>query len=925
MMPCKKIIDTEEVSILYFNSNSISNKLFAIKSYVNTYNPAIICITETKIDNDFDDNELLGPEFTVYRKDLNKNGGGVLIAISNKCKHINVLKSTKGTKETVTASIQIANVPLNITTHYRPPSEPDVIGLDELFNQDHSKYPSIYMGDFNLPDIDRKINPKGQVKPYSPRKIVHSQALDIIEAYNLTQLIHQSTHNRGNTLDLVLVENSLLDDIIIKCEVLPPISDHNMILTTIKCQKSNGNCHSKYTKAKLNLNNAEYRPINASFEKLLDTFKANKTFTAEQLWSSFLLKIQEVTDQYVPTIPPKPKGKPWINRDLIRVIRRRDRLHNRNKKYPTSENIKEEQEVSKRVKQLIAKSKSEFINNHISRELEAGNTKPLYNLVKKSKGQTNQINSLAGTASDQIANELGKFFSSVYAKNSNNIPHFNPKPTSKMGGITVDTEGVKKLLTSLDKRKSCGPDNLSAYLLNSFAKNVPTFAECIAHIFQRCLDFHEVPQVWKEAIICPIFKSGNREEANNYRPISLTCILSKTLEHIIASAMWQHIDENEIVTNKQHGFRERLNTTTQLLHVAHNALRALNDKKEHHMVSFDFSKAFDKVPHNLLIYKLERLGFSKQTVNWIREWLESRTSKVSVNGQTSHVFKTTSGVPQGSVLGPLLFTLYINDIPDKIANSDCRLYADDTLLCYTCNDNNTLLPLQDDIDHLSEWSKQWCMPFNPSKCVHIVIGKESSALKLRLSNQDIPTSDKLKYLGVMFQSNLKWDTHTKITCKKANKSFGMLRRCLDGAPHKVKNIAFNTIAKPILEYATPVWSPHTKTLINELDRIHRRALRWIFNIPKAESLSDIMKLKQIDTLEDRRAEQDTKFLRKIEFGLYDVKLENYITQNNCHDTRHKLVNSQYSINQFKHSFFCRMGKQVKILFNTENNPLGASS
>ena len=181
----------------------------------------------------------------------------------------------------------------------------------------------------------------------------------------------------------------------------------------------------------------------------------------------------------------------------------------------------------------------------------------------------------------------------------------------------------------------------------------------------------------------------------------LTSVFSKTLEHVLVSMMWEHIEENEIITENQHGFRKYLNTTTQLLHVVHNATEALDKKKAYHLVSFDFSKAFDKVPHKLLIHKLTKYKFNKQVIDWIGNWLDSRTSRVVVNGKSSENIIITSGVPQGSVLGPLLFLLYINDITNNIQHSECRLYADDTLLCSE-NPGQDGFYLQSDINKLLE-------------------------------------------------------------------------------------------------------------------------------------------------------------------------------------------------------------------------------
>lgn len=398
----------------------------------------------------------------------------------------------------------------------------------------------------------------------------------------------------------------------------------------------------------------------------------------------------------------------------------------------------------------------------------------------------------------------------------------------------------------------------------------------------------------------------------NYRPISLTSILSKTLEHIICSSMWKHIDTYDLLTNCQHGFRKKFNTTTQLLHVTYKAAQALDNRSNYHIVSLDFRKAFDKVPHNLLILKLTRYKFDSRVIVWIKEWLRSRSSVVKVNGQTSKEFEVLSGVPQGSVLGPLLFLIYINDMPLTIKNSECRLYADDTLLCYDWSTGG-IIGLQNDIDSLYEWSVMWHMPFNINKCVHMQIGRDSPECRLKLNDQAIPTASEIKYLGLTLSNDMKWRTHILNTGKKANKTLGIVRRCLDGADSKTKLLAFNSVVRPILEYATQVWSPHVDKLSMVIDTVHRRALRWIFKLKKRESLQEIMEENGIVSLANRRKEQDILFLRRIEFGDYGIHLEKYVKLNTAHNTRHGVINNAQRINAFKYHFFNRVAADVKVL------------
>jgi hypothetical protein len=474
---------------------------------------------------------------------------------------------------------------------------------------------------------------------------------------------------------------------------------------------------------------------------------------------------------------------------------------------------------------------------------------------------------------------------------------------------------VRKLIKKLDKRKASGPDGISAYLLKEYSDNVPSFIPALTAIFQASMKSRTLPKDWKMANICPVYKSGSRSSPSNYRPISLTSLPSKLLERIIASHMWEHIDANNLLTPNQHGFRKGLSTTTQLLHVLHTAGKALDKGDKFHLVSFDFAKAFDKVPHGLLIYKLSRYGFGRRIVGWIEEWLQGRKSVVTVNGLRSAEFKVASGVPQGSVLGPLLFLLYINDMPQCITHGECRLYADDTLLGMVVEKDRQDI-LQQNVSALSKWSDTWNMQFNPTKCEHMQINHKGNlpSFDLILNNIKIPKTNSIKYLGVNIHSTLRWSHHITKVCGKANKTLGIIRRCFHDASAKTSMAAFNSVVRPVMEYACQVWSPDTNCLKEELEKIHRRAIRWAFKIPKRDSVTNIMTSHNILSLSVRRDKLDLKFLEKIQVGDYFIKLKEYITFNDTYNTRGNTINPHFKTNRFKHSYYNRMRPKVKVTF-----------
>jgi len=221
--------------------------------------------------------------------------------------------------------------------------------------------------------------------------------------------------------------------------------------------------------------------------------------------------------------------------------------------------------------------------------------------------------------------------------------------------------------------------------------------------------------------------------------------------------------------------------------------------------------------------------------------------------------------------------------------------------------------LQNNVTSLGKWAEEWGMTFNASKCVHIKVGNDIPTFTLFLNGTEIPKSSSLKYLGITIQSNMKFDQHILNITKKANKNLGMLRRCLQGAPETTCLLAFNTIVRPILEYASPVWSPFTIGLVRNVDMIQRRAIRWVFSLKKLDSVTESMKEHDIKSLLERRKDLDLMFLKRIEFGCYNIRIKDYIHFNESYNTRGGTLNPHFYLNQFKHSFFNRMRGEVAVV------------
>ena len=309
------------------------------------------------------------------------------------------------------------------------------------------------------------------------------------------------------------------------------------------------------------------------------------------------------------------------------------------------------------------------------------------------------------------AEEFNDQFTDVFSKNEHTQVPLLDRSAPFMNDIAVSKDRVIKLLKGLNPSKALGPDEYPRVLKELATELGPVFV----HLFQQSIDTGEIPKEWSLANICPLFKKSDRSLACNYRPVSLTCVPCKLLEHIVCSNIMAHLDEYKLLSDRQHAFRKGHSCETQLTTVINDWAKILDNRGQVDTFILDFEKAFDTSPHELLKSKLFSYGIGGKTLKWIDSFLCFRQQRVVVNGVKSDWAPVLSGVPQGTVLGPLLFSLYINDISSDI-ESEIRLFADDCVCYREIKDEKDTMKLQRDIDRLGSWARKWGMRFQPVKC-----------------------------------------------------------------------------------------------------------------------------------------------------------------------------------------------------------------
>ena len=377
------------------------------------------------------------------------------------------------------------------------------------------------------------------------------------------------------------------------------------------------------------------------------------------------------------------------------------------------------------------------------------------------------------------------------------------------------------------------------------------------------------------------------------------------MESMIREKIDQFLDQHKIIGKSQHGFRKGKSCQTNLLEFFFETYDYANDKIPYDVIYFDFEKAFDKVPHKRLINKLEANGITGKVSNWIENWLKDRTQKVLINGQSSSEANVVSGVPQGSVLGPILFTIYINDIDEDIRSKVAK-FADDTKIGGPCKTIEAQNKIQTDINKLYNWSQKWLMSFNVDKCKVMHFGKNNPKRKYYMNNNEIKETTEEKDLGVIISNDLKSKKHVNILLSKANRLVGFIKRTLDHKTMQNVILLYKALIRPILEYCGRAWHP-SKTDAIRIEKVQQKILKMIPELRPLRNYDARLKKSKLFKLSDRRERGDAIQLYRILTHIDEMDYHNFIT----YDTRGhrsnglKITRPNKRTKVFQESFYYR--------------------
>lgn len=841
-------IPNSKLQILYYNVRSVLPKLDELRLSCSVTRPHVVCIVETWLDDSVLDSELQLYNYCLVRLDRSRHGGGVLVYIRD---DLSFNVAFRGPNNLELLGITLFNDKgsrLCLCVLYSPPSVTQLV-LQQLFIFLQKINPCLYsnfvlVGDFNVNFLD-------------PLSFLYHSLQNILSSFNLTQVVQEATRTTSDTatlIDLAMMSNPALLE---RCSVVPPLSnsDHNGVELVLRWSggrtKTQPRVVWKYAQADFELACEKIQNIN------WNTLDGTDIDTAWQLWESTFMSVME---QCIPKgILPRKRKLPWVTAGIRRAMRKRNAAYRKLKSNP--EFRVKYKLLRNQVTSQIRRQKRACIQS-----LSVKNAKEFWKTVKLLNGKGSTTIPVLSQDGQKVinkkekANVLNHFFHSCF---NTAIPSLTPEDEifPELDAVACpqelfcSEEEVYELLAKLDPSKASGPDGISAKMLKGTASSI---ASVLTKLFNKSIVSGKLPLSWKFSNIVPIPKGSNSSEPSNYRPISLLSIVSKMLERIIYRRVTDHLESTCPPVTNQWGFLPGKSTVGAILSATHEWYALMEEGKEVGTVFFDLTKAFDSVPHQLLLTKLKELSLSPFLVKWIANYLTGRMQSVVIGGASSSPLPVRSGVPQGSVLGPLLFLVYVSDINDIDLSEGSKLvlYADDILLYRAIQSPEDYVALQHDINKLTAWTDTKLLKFNPKKCKTMLLSckklKTIPQQDLILNGIPLETVECFKYLGINIACDLSWTKHIQTITSKARRLVGLLyRQFYHCADTNTLRKLYISLVRPHMEYGSSVWDPFSAKDCDILEGVQRFASRvclktWQYEYP------DMLKTLDLPALKTRR-------------------------------------------------------------------------
>ena len=700
--------------------------------------------------------------------------------------------------------------------------------------------------------------------------------LDIINLYQLTQLINEPTRITTTTktcIDHILVQSCNLINFV---KVLPPFcSDHSVPCVNIIKTKPNNYSFKRNIFIYSKLNKERFLSLLQEIDWLKIFLVDDINVSAETFTDIFF----SIAKQCMPTKTVKVRSNdtPWMTDELRCSIVKRNKMYKKAKLSAKAEDWEHFRVYRNELTNKIRLRKIEYLNDlngKVSDPLLFGN-KQWWKLVNKflnRKGVNNDeippisYNGKTYYSNKEKASALNDFFvdQCTLPGNDDPLPHIDFKHT-EFTEMVLTVEEVMKEIKVLKQNKAVGPDQIHNKLLVAAADII---ADPLTKFFNRCLDNSIFPKIWKTAYVTPIYKKGNRDECTNYRPVSLLSCVGKLFERCVHVHMNTFFTQNKLIISAQSGFIKGDSTTSQLLSIYNDIVSNYDKGITTQSIFFDLSKAFDRVWHRGLLLKLEAIGIRGKFLKFVHNYLTDRYQAVVVKGEKSGLKAVPGGVPQGSVLGPLLFLVYINDIVQNIVSS-IKLFADDTSISHgNINANIRQEVLNSDLLKIEEWAKLWKLTFNENKTELLNFRRGNEPIyDLKFANTILFNTESHNHLGLIIQENCKWGEHINCIAKKTNMLISFLRSYKYSLCRKSLEIMYKSFILPIFDYADIIWDSCTDGQSDILEKIHLEAIRIITGSVKGTCHQKLYEESGFTSLKNRRRTHRLIFYYKMVNGL----------------------------------------------------------
>ena len=903
---------------LHLNARSILPKMTDLRLLANKCNATVIGVSETWLDNSVSDNEISIDGYAVYRKDRSRSGGGVCIYVKSELCSNRKPEMESDDLEAIWIEISLPKTkPIIIGVGYRPPRQCDFFSkLESSFLKcDRLSESEVYfLGDFN-------VNLFAQNNSNSLYKSLREWS-SIFDFHQIIAEATRETDHSSTLLDHIYVSSK---DHIAQSGVLNyGLSDHSVIFCTRKIARGFHKGH-KTVKVR-SLKNYSVDGFNSELNQTdwSDLFLCQDVNEAMCIFNNKLLA---VLDKVAPIkqVRIKQNSEPWVTSQILDAINHRDSLYYKFRKHKSSDLYSDYCQARNKVQKLVKSAKTNYINNQI--DLNKNKSKQLWNTLKQlgysdKKKQASAISLCVDNTnifdSEMVASEFNKFYTSVADELVRTLPGCDDSnitsPTAfyQNKGITpnafalhtVSEQEVLDFLSDLNPKKSVGLDGISSKFLFDGRS---TIKKHLLHIFNLSISSGCVPDVLKSAKVVPIHKKDNKRDVSNYRPVSILCSTSKILEKIVYNQVESYLLKNNILFDFQSGFRQNFSTDTCLIHITDYIKSEISLGRYVGMVLIDLRKAFDTVNHSIMCQKLEAIGFDQSTVAWFKSYLQNRTQLVNVNGVFSDKRNISCGVPQGSVLGPLLFNLYINDMQSSVS---CKLmlYADDAALIVSHKDYNTVESnLSDNLYSLNNWLIHNKLSLHLGKTQSILFAskrklKIHSHLNVTCGRTPIESVKKTKYLGLKLNQNMDSSDIVTNIISKCNSRLKFMYRQAKHLPISAKKTLSNALIMCHFDYCSSAWSSSlTKDQAKKLQILQNKVVRFIFNFGNRTHVGpeELDKLGWLDTYH-RSLQLKANHVHDIYYNNSPAYLQsNFVKVSNMHRYNTRSCNYNFFVPQVK--------------------------